>query len=755
MKTLATALVVLVALAALAMPAAARVLVFDMGTANSPVWPGARKVTASDPGWSSTRGLVEHDAPAQGSPIWTNTLNEDSVMGTEANAFRFPAAKGRWHVYVLAGFGARWDRGSAQHWDFDVTVGAETRRYQLEAPDWIGPIRFEHHVFTTVSTGEIEVRLAPHSRWTLSGLIAWQPGDYKAARELIARVEQWAPVAEMAKWKEDTRPPAGPEPSVDAADRERGFLIWHRHWATPIYPWTNPTPDEINPTLRIFASPGEYEPLTFTVRLLRAVDRAEVEVEAIGPVPAGAVEVRKVRYLKARRNYSDSGLYRTVPDILDRWQPGPLTAGENATFWLTVHIPDDAPPGIYHSRIGFTADGKSAEIPVVLRVLDAKLLDDPGHTYGIYYDDPVLRSLDAPDEVSRRYWVHKSEMEHADMVAHGTRNIELGCWSGAADATGKFDGIEESFQRLDTQLKMAERFAFEPPYMVSISTESIYEKYMKESLQSHLKGVKMPPEAFFTELAALVRTIEAERMRRGWPEFIYQPFDEPSADPDIVAFMTRVYGTVKSAGVRTYTTAAPEKPGYQPFKPFVDVWCTQTFLPEHDEAIADMKANPGREYWCYPNDISGENDHTPVAGARMTYGFGFWRSGFRRLIPWMYQHNGGDPFNYLDDGMMDFLVRSEPDGTPIPVALWEAYREGYDDMRYLHSLQQAIARAEGSPSEEVRQEAAAAQQTLDSVWNGVPVRPQYQYGGFWSPDEMDVYRWMVAERLERLTKLLR
>jgi hypothetical protein len=139
----------------------------------------------------------------------------------------------------------------------------------------------------------------------------------------------------------------------------------------------------------------------------------------------------------------------------------------------------------------------------------------------------------------------------------------------------------------------------------------------------------------------------------------------------------------------------------------------------------------------------------------MTYGFGFWRSGFRRLIPWMYQHNGGDPFNYLDDGMMDFLVRSEPDGTPIPVALWEAYREGYDDMRYLHSLQQAIARAEGSPSEEVRQEAAAAQQTLDSVWNAIPVRPQYQYGGFWSPDEMDVYRWMVAERLERLTKLLR
>jgi hypothetical protein len=105
--------------------------------------------------------------------------------------------------------------------------------------------------------------------------------------------------------------------------------------------------------------------------------------------------------------------------------------------------------------------------------------------------------------------------------------------------------------------------------------------------------------------------------------------------------------------------------------------------------------------------------------------------------------------------MMDFMVRSEPDGTPIPVALWEAYREGYDDLRYIYSLQQAIARAKASPSAEVQQEAAQAEKALDSIWNAIPVRPQYQYRGFWSPEEMDVYRWLIAERLERLTRLLR
>jgi hypothetical protein len=143
-----------------------------------------------------------------------------------------------------------------------------------------------------------------------------------------------------------------------------------------------------------------------------------------------------------------------------------------------------------------------------------------------------------------------------------------------------------------------------------------------------------------------------------------------------------------------------------------------------------------------------------VAGARMTYGFGFWRSGFVRLIPWIYQYNSGDPFNYLDGRMMDFMVRSEPDGTPIPVILWEAFREGYDDMRYIYSLRQAIGRAMESDSGNIRAQAAGAEAVLNEVWAAIPVRSQYQYEGFWAPEEMDVYRWMIADQLERLTKLL-
>ena len=78
--------------------------------------------------------------------------------------------------------------------------------------------------------------------------------------------------------------------------------------------------------------------------------------------------------------------------------------------------------------------------------------------------------------------------------------------------------------------------------------------------------------------------------------------------------------------------------------------------------------------------------------------------------------------------------------------------------RFRHRVtitERAIAVAQESQSEPVRAEAAESQRMLDMIWKAIPVLAQYQYKGFWSPDEMDVYRWMIAERLERLTKLTR
>ena len=275
----------------------------------------------------------------------------------------------------------------------------------------------------------------------------------------------------------------------------------------------------------------------------------------------------------------------------------------------------------------------------------------------------------------------------------------------------------------------------------------IYRKHTGESSGTHLRGVKQPPPEFAAEVTAAVAEIERERKARGWPEFLYYPIDEPSTDTASVQFMATVLQACRAVpGVRTYVTADPTFDAFEPLRPLIDIWCTQPFEPDRDTILADTKAR-GVEYWCYPNHVSGENDHTPVAGARMTYGFGFWRSGFRTLIPWIYQSSSGDPFNYLDGRNMDFFNRHEPDGTPIPVALWEAFREGYDDYRYVYTLQQLIEQArkagKGAQADE-------AQKELDYVWNSIGVQAKYKYDDLWGYEEFDAYRWVIAQQVMKL-----
>ena len=120
---LATVLLILAAALLAAVPhAGAEVLVFDMGTPESLVYPGARQVLVDHAGWRSTEGLQGHDGPGQGTPLWTNPLNQDSIMGGAPNAFRFDVAPGPWSVHVICGFGSQWPQWEPQYWTFSVTV---------------------------------------------------------------------------------------------------------------------------------------------------------------------------------------------------------------------------------------------------------------------------------------------------------------------------------------------------------------------------------------------------------------------------------------------------------------------------------------------------------------------------------------------------------------------------------------------------------------------------------------------------------
>lgn len=776
------------ALIALAVSASAEVRFFDMGTADSKLYESATRVTAADIysadtgyGWRSAEGLTEqaraHEAMGdrRGSPappnMWTNAVTEDSIEGATSNQFLVNVPNGDYRVYLLCGTS---EVSRYFVWDFTAVAhdGASTAPPTEGATAWVQmdggwqhrPVRLQ----ATVESGTVAVDLSPNSKWVVSAIVIASAEDWaQAEAEIIDPLEEWTfflPPEQQEKWILDPRPEPEPMPELAQDDRQRGWVLFNRPWTEVIWHNARPRAEEINREIRAFATPGEYEPITVAVHLLGEVGDLTVEASDIGPIAADSVDIRHVRYMRARPNYVGMGLYRIVPDVLEpMWMfhqreiydpaaPVGLDAGVTHRFWLTLKVPDDAQPGIYEGSVTVRDDrGGVGSVPVRLRVLPFELQDDPEKIWGMYYRHPLDNASRATDELSKAFYERQAELEHEDMLAHGMHNIVLSAWCRPANDEGQF---EADWTVLQAKLDMCARYGFTGPYATHINASDIYRKYMDgKTWGSHTADAEIPPPEYAAELTEMTRFIESERKKYGWPVFLYYPIDEPGRDPASIELLRITLEAIRAGGGPTYVTASPEHEQVEPWMPHVNVWCTQTFIPDRETVVADMAARDV-QYWCYPNKSCGECDHTTVPGGRMSYGFGFWRSGFVALIPWIYSSTTSDPLNYLTGASMDFLVRHEPNGAPMSVTIWESYREGKDDYRYIYTLEQLIAQARGSENAAAIAAADEAQRELGFIEASITVMPRYQYDELWPAGDFDGYRWIVAEQIMKLQDAL-
>ncbi|HUT93372.1 MAG TPA: hypothetical protein VMY37_28170 [Thermoguttaceae bacterium] len=749
---------------------------FDLGTETSELRDGFTRITArslyserAGYGWKSTDGLREHHkhysreweynesrGRKQPPPMYTNEITCDAVFGDKPNAFLVDVPPGDYTVYLLCGRSAG---SSREYHDFDVAVG--TSRSNVKIP---GAYRFEKRALTaSAGKGPLSIEFLPKTDWLAACLIVFPTAEEERVRgDFLDALEQevyFLPPDVAEEWKRTEHVDERPMPELSALDRGRGYALFARHWSEVIYPNTVPRAGELAPELATFASPGEYEPVTFTVLPLKDLGEAKVTAGDLrsprAVIAKENVEVRSVRYMLVRPNYSMFFSYHVAPDVLEQKESVAIDAGSNQRFWITVKVPDDAAPGVYEGKLVFhPAQGEPADVPLLLRVLPIRLEKNPEHIYGMYYRDPLSNVDENNSPEANEYFRRKAELERRDMVAHGM-NSHISDASGLdRDDEGNWtmDGAETDRRiALDRKYGLADH-----PLVVGFPVSWWYTKLVdKQGLGSHLRLVRADvPPSFFDEVTKMVEAIEKARKEYGWPEFLYYPIDEPSTSEDAVRFMVGVMKAIKRVpGVRTYVTADPSHDQFAPMWPYVDVWCCQPFVFGH-EKIKRLSEEHHIEFWCYPNHISGENDHTPIRGARMTWGFGFWKSGFRTLIPWIYQSSSGDPWNYLDGTSMDFFNRSTPDGEPIPVTMWEAYREGIDDGRYLYTLQQLVDRAKqkGGKAAEIAQE---GQKEVDFLWDAIEVQEKYKYDGLWSGRDFDAYRWLLASQILRLQEALK
>lgn len=720
-------------------------------------------------------------------PVFLNALSEDHVSGNIKTNFRVAAPHGAYKVWILLGSpgGGGISRSNRYVvWDTRIACG----KGEVSATF---PGEHEARVLTmdVVSNGVLDFQISTRNRWIINGMAIVPTAQWDSVKgKHLARYEQdvyQLPKEQWAKWTKTEHEEKNPMPEFSNKEFDQGLVTYTRSYISNIWPNTAPLRAEIDAPLRAFATPGEYEPLNFAILPLRDIKNVRVKFSDLKSkeghsINASSIDTRFVKYMWTRPNYNY--LYTTyrAPDVLMPMTSSNLKKGENFRVWATVRVGEATPEGIYRGKAEiFSGEKKLQEVMVELSVLPIKLLKDQGITYGMYYNNPLISANSANDGFSREWFRGKAEKEIRDMIEHGMNSVER-TLPGKKNESGDFEPDFDSFSLL---IDVGKRIGFSDrpmPLQLLTPVNLYFEKYGIEKPGLHLKNVKMPPQGYFDDITRLIERIEVERKKRGWPEFLYYPLDEPEPinSPDVVPFVAKLMESIKKVpGVRTYMTGNPINvhggPPWDPIYPFIDVWCNQPFKPDFETIKSKTGPRKDAEYWCYPNHVCGENDHTRNIGARMTYGFGFWRSGYRGLIPWIYQYNQGNPWNYLDGQFSDVFLRTADDGSPIPTVTWEVYREGIDDMRYITTLEYWIERAKAVGRKDL---AKAGRDDLDSIWNSIKVYEKYKddgqpevfwhndnkppvtpvgghlENGMWPPQVFDNMRWILASRILEIQK---
>ncbi len=183
-----------------------------------------------------------------------------------------------------------------------------------------------------------------------------------------------------------------PEPSLTEPEKERGYLLFQRPLTESIYPNTRPLAHERIDSLAAFATPGEFEPVTFALYPVRPLQNLKVRVSSLtspsGEIPAGSIDVRLAAYWNVGYPaYTTLSTYRRVPELLERVTVHSSPAGECQWYWLTAHVPDDAKPGLYRGTVPVWDDGfgQAVEVPLAFRVLGFRLQKDPRKHCSAYF----------------------------------------------------------------------------------------------------------------------------------------------------------------------------------------------------------------------------------------------------------------------------------------------------------------------------------------------------------------------------------
>jgi len=724
-------------------------------------------------GWGFTqKGQTAENTNVSATLFELDELCSDRV--DHPQVFRMDVPPGEYNVYILSGACRQLNRAESEvrdRWikvdgttvaeekrDFDTFYapdGIYFRSYQtFHRPDQSLWSRYMAHHFPVYRfTCRVSSGLEMHfsQQFSLNAMLVYpasDPNGRKYETTLDSERREWFDTYYTEALPQDK------QPSLEASStqKEGGLVLFSRHFMKPVQPRTVPGQDEIDAPVKLFGAQGERVTGQIGFLSLKDVGAVEIGVSDLngpGRIPQDRIRIEYCRYIEALD--ADKRHYEVRPAFLTRQHTVPGDAHTARAFFVTVHVPDTAPAGVYSGTIIFKAPGGITKtLPLRLRVVGFRL-PKSDRKFGMYYtapDNTVFRAYSFLEQTPEDILHNVTDRQHDLMQELGFNTVSAALSWGAIgidEETGEARIVDEkAWKNWLYHFDLMRDRGFEAASLFGMGWTLFLNRCPHFLRRSSIDGMQVDDIRFSEEAkepaAKMIRLFYTAARERNWPEIYFYMADElgnhgrrgSQYGQELAKFLQEIKPMVGHPYKVFYSTLSAEIA--EPMLPDLDIVCPNSAFPLNGKAL-DLVRSKGPDLWIYNAGMS-----------RLSYGYYLWLVDAKGRLQWSMNYVMSVPdayFGFANVGHINTVL--DPDWNCIPTQSLYSFREGIDDLRYLQLLQ---ARLQANPDHSAAKEANAVIEELRSRLS----RDFIDAVNSWQPSTYDYFRWKIAEAIAAFEK---
>lgn len=548
-------------------------------------------------------------------------------------------------------------------------------------------------------------------------------------------------------------------PPLTSEDQKRGYIIFIRDDLEGVYPNSIPEKNEIGNTIRTFATPGEYEPVSFSIYGITDLTGVTITADDLinssksSGISRKNISVNSVYCLAKKIGGDEEKKFGIIPELLI---DGPVDVKKDTCkqFWMTIKVPENTPADTYEGTLSIIpTNGITSKVKIELEILPFTLLKPPDMYWGVFSSFKIdSRQLEDLSEhgidsiCGGHIWAHAPPRSLLDSRIPNHPTLA----NGVLDADSLRVGTQNSFRAF-------KQAGMRGQYVVALGWVSVG---MANTFGiPALDNDPMFPKSYSPEVKQVYKNfigvIKEEALKANVDTYFWA-VDEPGTHPHLQKIALIEYPLLKECNAKTFLTSDIDFTRIM--SPWVNARCYHATFLFRDQKTYDMLKNEtekaGAELWTY----TGLGGTSSFYVARYRTGLLNWKAKIKTLMIFAYNNNRGDPYNDFDSSERDYmLVYPSLDGIhPVPTLQWEGVRQGIADAMYFYTLTDYIRSCNLSQDMALIKEAKIAEEELNGIMDNIAFIDDYVDFQKYNFDYRNFlqYRWKVAQQILKLKRLL-